>query len=50
MINKTEGKKEFSKNGIPKKKRIDSQIRLNLMVYVMEERHVYVILDIASYI
>lgn len=47
MINKTEAKKEFSKNGIPEK-RIDSKIRLNLMVYVMEERHVYVILDIAS--
>lgn len=42
MIKKTEGRKEFTKNGIP----IDSRIRLNLMVYVMEERHVYVILDI----
>lgn len=47
MINKTEGKKNFQKKGFLKKW-IDSQIRLNLMVYVMEERRVYVILDIAS--
>lgn len=45
MIKKTEGRKEFTKNEIPKKW-IDSRIRLNVMVYIMEERHVYVIVDI----
>jgi hypothetical protein len=45
MIKKTEGRNEFSQNKIPKKW-IDSRIQLNLMVYIMEERHVYVILDI----
>lgn len=45
MIKKTESRKEFTKNEIPKNS-IDFRIRLNLMVYVMEEKHVYVILDI----
>lgn len=45
MIKKTE-EKNLQKTGFLKKW-IDYRIRLHLMVYVMEERHVYVILDIA---